>query len=127
MNQQGRFVFRTCVCGLWFVLFSSIPVLAQPAWIVFPPRIITATEGSDAALVVPVWRHGDTNLAFTVDFATSNRTAIAGTDYIARTGTLSFSPGETNKEVVIPLIDDGVLEFPAEQDKNCLNSKIMSI
>lgn len=81
----------------------------------FPPRIITATEGSDAALVVPVWRHGDTNLAFTVDFATSNRTAIAGTDYIARTGTLSFSPGETNKEVMIPLIDDGVLEYPAEE------------
>ena len=115
MNHQGRLFLRACVCSLWFAFFPSLPGFAQPAWIDFPPRIITATEGSDSALIVPVWRHGNTNLAFTVDYATSNRTAIAGADYIARTGTLAFSPGETNKEVVIPLIDDGVLEYPAEE------------
>ena len=42
----------------------------------------------------------------TVDYATSNGTAVAGTDYTAASGTLTFAPGETSKTVTVTIIDD---------------------
>ncbi|WBL41506.1 MBG domain-containing protein [Algoriphagus halophytocola] len=46
----------------------------------------------------------------TVDFATSDGTATAGSDYIASSGTLSFAVGESNKTVDISITGDEVLE-----------------
>ena len=48
-----------------------------------------------------------------VDYATANRTsgtkrALAGQDYYATSGTLTFAPGETAKFVVVGIIDDAV-------------------
>lgn len=42
--------------------------------------------------------------AATVDFATEDATAKAGRDYQAVRGTLSFAPGETSKEIAVPII-----------------------
>ena len=49
----------------------------------------------------------------TVDYATADRTsgtkrALAGQDYYATSGTLTFAPGETAKFVVVGIIDDAV-------------------
>ena len=41
-----------------------------------------------------------------VDYATSNGTAVAGTDYTAASGTLTVAPGETSKTVTVTIIDD---------------------
>jgi uncharacterized repeat protein (TIGR01451 family) len=61
---------------------------------------------------------GNTNLGFTVtlsaastnpitvNFATSNGTATAGSDYTTTTGTLTFAPGETSKTVLVPVMGD---------------------
>ncbi len=38
------------------------------------------------------------NSTVTVDYATADGTANAGSDYVARSGTLSFAPGETAKD-----------------------------
>ena len=48
-----------------------------------------------------------------VDYATADRTsgtkrALAGQDYYATSGTLTFAPGETAKFVVVGIIDDAV-------------------
>ena len=53
------------------------------------------------------------NQTVTVNFATANGTALAGSDYIATSGTLTFSPGQTEKTVSVTLIRDAVAE-PAE-------------
>jgi len=52
---------------------------------------------------------------FTVDYATSDGTALAGSDYTATSGTLSFTgtAGET-KTIVVSLVDDAVPEFADE-------------
>src|SRR5438270_12975922 len=44
----------------------------------------------------------------TVHYATSDGTAIAGVNYVATTGTATFAPGEVQKTVTVPTIDDGV-------------------
>jgi uncharacterized protein len=42
----------------------------------------------------------------TIDYATSNGTATAGSDYLATSGQLSFAAGETTATVRIPIIGD---------------------
>ncbi len=49
----------------------------------------------------------------TVDYATANGTATAGSDYTAVSGTLTFAPGETAKTIAVPIADDATAE-PAE-------------
>jgi sugar lactone lactonase YvrE len=41
-----------------------------------------------------------------VDYATANGTALAGSDYTPTTGTLTFAPGETSRTVSVPITDD---------------------
>ena len=50
----------------------------------------------------------------TVDWATSDGTATAGSDYEAASGTLTLSPGETAGTVGVPVLDDGSYEAPTE-------------
>ena len=65
----------------------------------------------------------------TVDYATVDGTAVAGTDYTATSGTLTFAPGEREKKTaLVPIADDGeedsgetfrlVLSNPAGRDAN---------
>ena len=41
----------------------------------------------------------------TVDFATSDETALAGVDYTATSGTLTFAASETSKTISVPILD----------------------
>jgi FKBP-type peptidyl-prolyl cis-trans isomerase 2 len=45
-----------------------------------------------------------------VDYATSDGTATAGSDYTAASGTLTFAPGETNKTFAVTALDDALVE-----------------
>ncbi|MGH9312852.1 MAG: Calx-beta domain-containing protein [Vicinamibacterales bacterium] len=47
----------------------------------------------------------------TVDFRTFNLTAVAGRDYEARTGTVTFAPGETEATIEVPILADHRREF----------------
>ncbi len=46
----------------------------------------------------------------TVDYATENGTASAGSDYVAASGTLSFPPGSTWQSLVVTVTGDTVFE-----------------
>jgi hypothetical protein len=64
-----------------------------------------ALENSGSAKVL-VERTDGTDGAVTVRYATADGTAIAGRDYIAQNGTLTFGPGEIFKTISIPLVDN---------------------
>jgi hypothetical protein len=46
----------------------------------------------------------------TVVFATADGSAVAGQDYTAASGTLTFAPGDTTKTVTVPIMGDAVVE-----------------
>src|SRR6185503_1533191 len=70
------------------------------------------TEGNsgNTELLFTLFLSNPTFLPVTVNFATANDTAIAGTDYVATSGQVTFAPGETQKSVVVSIIGDTVDE-----------------
>ena len=53
--------------------------------------------------------HADDNGTYTIDYATVDGTARAGSDYTATSGTLTFAPGDkTYKQVTVPILDDAI-------------------
>jgi hypothetical protein len=50
------------------------------------------------------------SLLVTVNYATSDRTAFASSDYVARSGTLAFPPGVTDLQLLISVLGDTVTE-----------------
>ena len=76
-----------------------------------PPGLAVADaevqEGPNATLAFAVTLSRAPSGTVTVDYATSDGTATAGTDYTATSGTLSFAAGETEKSVSVPVLDDG--------------------
>ena len=75
----------------------------------FSATIFTVAENAGVATFT-VQRTGDTNTAVTVDYATADGTATAGLDYTATNGTLTFAAGETKQTVIVPILNDGLVE-----------------
>lgn len=59
---------------------------------------------------VTVTRIGNTSNPVTINYSTSNGTALAPSDYTNASGSLQFAPGETVKQFVVPIIDDAAVE-----------------
>ena len=85
-------------------LTVSFEVLAPAALSVADAQ---AEEGTDATLDFEVTLDRESVGTVTVDYATSDGTATAGEDYTATSGTLTFAPGDTEKTVSVPVLDDG--------------------
>jgi hypothetical protein len=59
---------------------------------------------------ITVNRTGGSVGAVTVNYATSDGTATAGSDYSSTSGTLSFADGETTKSFTVPITNDSLNE-----------------
>jgi len=55
-----------------------------------------------------------TNEPVSLEYATQDGTAIAGEDYTATTGTLTFEPGEKVKTITVPIVQDVITESTPE-------------
>ena len=75
----------------------------------FEQSVYTVTEDITFATVT-VLRSGNTSAAATVDFATTDITAIQKTDFTIARGTLSFAPGELSKTADILISEDSKVE-----------------
>lgn len=68
------------------------------------------TEGGNS--VFTITKAGTASTSLTVNYATANGTAVAGSDYTATSGTLTFTTAQTSQTVSVPTIDDTVVESP---------------
>jgi Ca2+-binding RTX toxin-like protein len=85
-------------------------VVSTPSVLV---RDVTIDERAGTATFAVVLGGPDgqaSNGSVSVNYATANGTATAGSDYSAQAGTLTFAAGETVKSVVVPIANDGSKE-----------------
>lgn len=68
------------------------------------------TSTSTAVATFTVTKTGATDRDVTVDFETADGSAIAEDDYVAKSGTLTFAPEETSKEVSVEVVRDDLNE-----------------
>lgn len=123
--EWGEFVFWAAVTD------SGVPVQTVDQQINLAVALTNSVlkfssslyEASETNRTVTVWveRMFALNTAVSVDFSTSNGTAVAGADFVARTGTLSFAPGEVRKGLYLQVIDDPVPESTEEFFVNISN------
>ncbi|HET7575637.1 MAG TPA: Calx-beta domain-containing protein [Sphingomicrobium sp.] len=66
------------------------------------------TEGGSS--VFTVTKSGSAPVSCTVNYATGNATAFAGSDYTAKSGTLTFTSAQTSQTVSVATIDDSTTE-----------------
>lgn len=110
---------RTVAVGVGIVVAAglAVPVLApgtaaattaEPQLSVAKAQTFATPEGSTMYFTVRL--SAKSSQKVTVRFATRNGSAVAGTDYVRTTGTLTFCPGATTEEVKVELravrIDD---------------------
>ncbi|MFM6247487.1 MAG: Calx-beta domain-containing protein, partial [Dolichospermum sp.] len=83
----------------------------------------TVVEGLVApqSVTYTVTLSSDSTETITVQYATSNNTATAGSDYTATNGTLTFAPGVTSQDIIIPILND-FLNEPQETFNLTLSS-----
>ncbi|NQT73569.1 MAG: hypothetical protein HQ553_12505, partial [Chloroflexi bacterium] len=105
-----------------YCVFGTAPnqSVAQAFFTVLGPASTYASFSSDSYSVdedvsgglatITVGLSETSSSTVTVDYATNDGTATAGTDYTATNGTLSFSAGQTSKTFDIPILDDGTDE-----------------
>jgi hypothetical protein len=76
----------------------------------FTPPVYTVAEGGVATITVT--RTGPTVRSVSVDWATSDGTAVAGADYAAGSGRLTFPVGVRTRTFTVATINDTVVEGP---------------
>lgn len=99
-------------------LVSALPGAPNPATLIivdddpkvrFSNSTYSVSENAGTAPIT-VTLSTASPLTITVDYATSNNTALAGSDYLTATGTLTFAPGVTAQSFSVPILDDGLTE-----------------
>jgi hypothetical protein len=72
----------------------------------------SVTEGNSGTvnMVFTVTLSQPTTSTVTVGYATANGTATAGSDYVAKSGTLTFTPGTTSASVTVAVNGDTLIE-----------------
>ena len=70
----------------------------------FSPTSYSVNEAAGVATLTIV-KSGSTAVNATVHYQTSDGTATAGTDYAAASGDVTFLPGDTSKNITVPILD----------------------
>lgn len=73
---------------------------------------VSKAEGNTGttAFTFTVSRSPASTSTVTVNYATANSTALAGSDYTAKSGTLTFAANETGKTITVPVLGDTTKE-----------------
>ncbi|NJO96443.1 MAG: hypothetical protein HC764_10810 [Pleurocapsa sp. CRU_1_2] len=90
---------------------------------------ITVTEGTNgtSTAIFTVSLDNPSSKEITLDYATADGTAIAGEDYIATNGTVTFAPGESTKAIAVTIIGDNLDEIDEAFTLNFTNPSNVTI
>jgi parallel beta-helix repeat protein len=102
---EDHVVTATAMDAVWDSSEFSACTVLQGAGILSIGSAQT-TEGATGQLAVT--RAGGAAGSITVAYSTFDNSAIAGRDYVAAAGTLTFNPGETSKTIPIATIQDAI-------------------
>src|SRR5262249_38306067 len=83
----------------------------QPGSLQFSAAGYSVNENQGTATIT-VSRTGGSAGSVSVDYAATSGTAIAGSDFTAVSGALTFAAGEISKTFTIPIINDTLVENP---------------
>jgi hypothetical protein len=81
-----------------------------PTFSFHSPTYLVNEDAGNATITVD--RGGDTAIAATVDYSTSDGTAHAGTDYTSTSGHVDFAAGQTQASFQVPITLNGVPNEP---------------
>lgn len=126
-NPINATIGAPSLISAWIVDNDQAPVTPS---VYFNPFSYTVDE--NAYLVTITTRlTTSTNNTVTVNYNTIDGTAIAGSDYYATSGILTFTPGQTSKSFGVRIIDDSLHESMTEQFyatlTNAVNANIDSL
>ncbi len=81
----------------------------KPFFTISNPTIVENNSGTNN-LIFKVTLSTTSTQTITVNYATANNTATAGSDYTAKTGTLAFTPGQISQDIIISVNGDTAIE-----------------
>jgi Calx-beta domain/Carboxypeptidase regulatory-like domain len=113
-GQSGLAIRTVSQTRNQFYLIQSALISATepiPTGLQIAAEAYSYSEGI-STIPVPIVRTGDLSSTVTVDYATTDGTASAGIDYQPASGTVTFLPGESSKNVDIQIINDNLFESP---------------
>ncbi|MBK9574017.1 MAG: hypothetical protein IPO43_15430 [Rhodoferax sp.] len=110
LNMSGA-VNATIAKATAMVSIVDNDTLADTPGVFVRDVVVDEKAGTASFVVMLGGPKGQTsNSTVTVDYATGDATATAGSDYTASSGTLTFAAGETVKTVVVDITDDATTE-----------------
>lgn len=111
-----------------FALPAATALAAPKARVRFQQKVtVVAENASDGMGHVVVTRKRRLNDTVTVGYTSASTTAVAGSacgagaDFVQSSGTLTFAPNETSKEILVPVCDDVALEGAEFVDLSLVN------
>lgn len=105
-NDSGAGLLDTIAAYEWMLANAGAP---QPGAFQFSAASYSLMENG-GSLTVTVTRSDGNAGDVTVDYATADDTAVAGQDYQASAGTLTFLDGEASRTFMVAVLDDAVHE-----------------
>jgi hypothetical protein len=78
--------------------------------VILDAEVVEGDSGSTDA-VFRVGLNGTSSAVVSVDFATENFSAVAGSDYLSRAGTLTIPAGQRSANITVPIIGDTLPEL----------------
>lgn len=81
----------------------------ESGFVQFSASTATVSEAGPT-VTLTITRTGDTSGVTTVNFETSDGTALQKSDYTFNSGVVQFNPGETSKTIKISIVDDVFVE-----------------
>ncbi|MEZ4594717.1 MAG: Calx-beta domain-containing protein [Chloroflexota bacterium] len=92
--------------------FSGIGTILDddtPQLTISDVTFVELDAGTETAVFIVTQSIPSTKI-ITVNYATANGTATAGSDYTATSGTLTFTPGQTSKTISVTILPDALTE-----------------